>query len=217
MTNKKNSSLDQFPGKDFLACSPPVKASSVKAKRKTLHQTPLTVYSFKPTLNDLINSPFQPVLTSKMVTPERRNGSQLKSGNQLPNFYVTPNRLAVGATRYSENEEAKATKTEVVSPAKAERELEYDKNRRYFQMGIAYHSLSRALRAKGWIEVKKKDGPYGASLISQSVLNSSGTCSPTRRFMSSTHREIESMLDLKFVLNTQDMHAHNLKTGCFIN
>ena len=84
-------------------------------------------------------------------------------------------------------------------------------------MGIAYPSLSRALRAKGWIEVKRNEGPYGQSIISQSVLNSSGTCSPTRRFISSTQREIESMLDLKFVLNTQDMHSHNLKKDCLIN
>jgi hypothetical protein len=84
-------------------------------------------------------------------------------------------------------------------------------------MGIAYYSLARALRAKGWIEVSKKEGTYGQVLLGKSVLNSSGTCSPTRRFISSTHREIDSMLDLKFVLNTQDIHSHNLKKDCFIN
>ena len=38
-----------------------------------------------------------------------------------------------------------------------------------------------------------------------------------RRFLSTTHREIDAMLDLKFVLNTQDVHYHNLKKGCYIN
>jgi hypothetical protein len=35
--------------------------------------------------------------------------------------------------------------------------------------------------------------------------------------MSTTNREMDAMLDLKFVLNTQDIHYHNLKKGCLIN
>jgi hypothetical protein len=88
-------------------------------------------------------------------------------------------------------------------------------------MLIAYHSLSKALKARGWVDVGKEKG---GSLLTQSlgvtksnILNNNGTCSPIRRFLSTTNREIDAMLDLKFVLNTQDVHYHNLKKGCFIN
>jgi len=83
-------------------------------------------------------------------------------------------------------------------------------------MQIAYHSLSRALKLRGWIEVSKHkfNDTYGQHI---NLLNSNGTCSPSRRFISSDKRDLDSMLDLKFSLNTQDIHFHNLKKGCFIN
>jgi hypothetical protein len=85
-------------------------------------------------------------------------------------------------------------------------------------MQIAYHSLSRALKARGWIEVGKERGVSNSLGVTKSnVLNNNGTCSPMRRFLSTTHREVDAMLDLKFVLNTQDVHYHNLKKGCYIN
>ena len=90
-----------------------------------------------------------------------------------------------------------------------------DKPKKYFQMQIAYHSLSRALKLRGWIEVSKhKFSDYGQQM---NLLNSNGTCSPSRRFISSEKRDLDSLLDLKFSLNTQDIHFHNLKKGCFIN
>jgi hypothetical protein len=82
-------------------------------------------------------------------------------------------------------------------------------------MGIAYPSFARALRSKGWIEVTRKESCYGHTMISN--LNSIGTCSPTRRFLSSTHRDVNGMLDLKFVLNAQDLNSHQLKNDCFVN
>ena len=78
-------------------------------------------------------------------------------------------------------------------------------------MLIGYPAMKRALKRRGWIEIKcgkrVKDyagytsSPGGKSNQSKQVLN----------------YEWESKLDLKFVLSQADLQYHVLKKDCYVN
>ena len=81
-------------------------------------------------------------------------------------------------------------------------------------MAIGYPSMSRALRARGWVQVKGHTRKTQiAGYISKSMKEQYQDESKAFQMM----RVDDGELDLKFTLGSQDIGSHNLKKNCFIN
>ena len=81
-------------------------------------------------------------------------------------------------------------------------------------MIIGYPAMRRALRARGWIEVKCYKKLHNIAGYTSSP-GCKGNFTPG--FESTINRQFENNLDLKFVLSAQDANFQNLKKGCLLN
>ena len=90
------------------------------------------------------------------------------------------------------------------------------KGKKYFSITIGYPAMRRALRARGWIEVKCYKKLH-------SLAGMIGSGSPDMKIQlnmglaSSMNRQFDGNIDLKFVLSAQDANHNNLKNSCLMN
>ena len=82
---------------------------------------------------------------------------------------------------------------------------------KYFTMLIGYPAMKRALKRRGWIEIKcgKRAKDYAGYTSSPG-----GKSNQTKQVL---NYEWESKLDLKFALSQADLQYHVLKKDCYVN